>query len=104
HMRSRHGTVVPYTTLFRSNDTDANGDALRAVLVTGPSHGTLTLNLNGSYTYTPNAGYTGPDSFTYQASDGLLPSNTATAAATAVPNQDPPPPAVLGQYAGTITH
>ena len=36
-----------------ANDTDPNGDALTAVLVTNPSHGTLTLNANGSFTYTP---------------------------------------------------
>ena len=59
------------------NDTDPDGDALRAILVTGPAHGTLTLNLNGSYTYVPNAGYQGSDSFTYRPSDGLLQSASA---------------------------
>ena len=53
-----------------ANDTDPDGDPLTAVLVTGPSHGTLTLNANGSFTYTPAANYNGPDSFTYRASDG----------------------------------
>ena len=52
------------------NDTDPNGDPLTAILVTGVSHGTLTLNANGSFTYTPNAGYSGPDTFTYKANDG----------------------------------
>src|SRR5262249_62013629 len=55
-----------------ANDTDANGDALTAVLVSGPAHGTLTLNANGSFTYTPAAGYAGADSFTYKANDGQL--------------------------------
>ena len=36
----------------------------------GPAHGTLTLNANGSFTYTPDANYNGTDSFTYQANDG----------------------------------
>ena len=40
-----------------ANDTDPDGDPLTAVLVTGPSHGTLTLNANGSFTYTPAANY-----------------------------------------------
>ena len=40
------------------------------MLVTGPAHGTLTLNADGSFTYTPTAGYTGTDSFTYKANDG----------------------------------
>ena len=52
------------------NDSDPDGDPLTAVLVTGPSHGTLTLNANGSFSYTPAADFTGSDSFTYRASDG----------------------------------
>src|SRR5207244_281111 len=60
------------------NDTDANRDPLTAVLVSGPSHGTLTLNANGSFSYTPTTGYTGADSFTYKANDGQLDSNVAT--------------------------
>ena len=52
------------------NDSDVDGDALTAVLVSGPAHGTLTLNANGSFTYTPAANYNGPDSFTYKANDG----------------------------------
>ena len=53
-----------------ANDSDADGNPLTAVLGSGPSHGTLTLNANGSFTYTPTADYNGPDSFTYRASDG----------------------------------
>src|SRR5205823_6430639 len=53
-----------------SNDTDAGGFGLTAVLVSGPSHGTLTLNTDGSFTYTAATGYTGSDSFTYQDSGG----------------------------------
>jgi VCBS repeat-containing protein len=40
------------------------------VLVSGPAHGTLTLNANGSFTYTPAANLQRPDSFTYRANDG----------------------------------
>ena len=53
-----------------ANDTDADGDALTASLVSGPAHGQLTLNANGSFGYIPAAGYSGPDSFLYAASDG----------------------------------
>ena len=60
-----------------TNDSDIDS-TLTAVLVTGPAHGTLTLNANGSFTYTPLSTYFGPDSFTYQASDGSLSSNVAT--------------------------
>ena len=60
------------------NDADTDGDPLTAALVTGPSHGSLTLNANGSFSYTPAADFAGSDSFTYRASDGTLESNQAT--------------------------
>ena len=40
-------------------DTDPQGYPLTANLVTNPTHGTLSLNSNGSFTYTPNLGYLG---------------------------------------------
>ncbi len=61
-----------------ANDTDNEHDPLTAAKVSGPAHGTLTLNSNGSFSYTPNPNYAGPDSFTYQANDGSANSNTAT--------------------------
>ena len=61
-----------------SNDNDANDDALSAAVVSGPSHGSVSLNSNGSFTYTPNANYNGGDSFTYKASDGRGGEDTAT--------------------------
>ena len=61
-----------------ANDTDFNGDPLTAVLVTGPAHGTIALNANGTFTYGPALDYAGVDSFTYRASDGTLSSNAAT--------------------------
>ncbi|HEY2660316.1 MAG TPA: Ig-like domain-containing protein, partial [Caulobacteraceae bacterium] len=56
-----------------ANDADHNGQSLTAALAAngGPAHGTLVLNADGSFTYTPNAGYAGTDSFTYIASDSL---------------------------------
>jgi len=47
-----------------ANDTDADGDPLTAVLVTSAMHGTLALNADGSFSYTPAAGFSGADSFT----------------------------------------
>jgi len=64
------------------NDTDANGDPLTAVKVSDPAHGSVTLGANGSFTYTPAAGYDGPDSFTYKANDGKADGNTATVSIT----------------------
>jgi len=65
------------------NDSDADGDAITAVAGALPAHGSLALNANGSFTYTPLGGYVGPDSFTYQALDphGAR-SNVATATLT----------------------
>ena len=71
-------------------DTDPDGDPITAVLVSGPSHGTLTLNANGSFTYAPDANYFGPDSFTYRASDGAAPSNLATVSLTVNAVNDAP--------------
>src|SRR5207244_2864911 len=60
------------------NDTDVENDALTAIVVSGPTHGTLTLNANGSFTHMAAANYNGLDSFTYKANDGAANSNVAT--------------------------
>ena len=73
---TRPGTSV--TIMVLANDTDPENGALTAVLVSRPAHGTLTLNTDGSFTYTPAADYIGPDSFTYKANDGALDSAPAT--------------------------
>jgi len=52
------------------NDADPDGDAVTAELVSGPSHGTLRLNPDGSFRYAPNPDFVGTDSFTYRARDG----------------------------------
>lgn len=64
------------------NDTDAEDDTLTAIKVTDPAHGSVTLGLNGSFTYTPAADYRGTDTFTYQANDGTANSNVATVTVT----------------------
>lgn len=68
-----------------ANDSDPNGQALTAVIDTNPTNGTLTLNANGSFTYTPNAGFFGQDTFKYKArdTDNML-SNAATVRITVV--------------------
>ncbi|MEL7353864.1 MAG: Ig-like domain-containing protein [Cyanobacteria bacterium J06560_5] len=83
--------VVPAAAGLLAGDTDADGDLLTANLVTGPSNGTLTLNADGSFDYTANAGFSGDDSFTYVANDGTDNSNEATVTITvgADPNSDP---------------
>lgn len=75
-----------------SNDGDVDGNALSAVLIvgSGPTNGVLTLNPDGSFSYTPNANYNGSDSFTYKANDGQVDSNIATVSLTIVAVNDPP--------------
>ena len=83
------------------NDTDADGDALRLLSYTQPAHGTVSCPYYDYYydyyyysyytycSYTPTAGYSGPDSFTYTIEDGYGGTATATVAVTVQANQPP---------------
>lgn len=73
-----------------SNDQDVDGDPLSVLLVNNVGHGTLTLNSNGSFTYTPASDYFGSDSFTYRAYDGIAYSPIATVMLTVNPINDAP--------------
>ena len=73
-----------------ANDTDAENDTLTAVLVSGTANGTLTLNSNGSFSYQHDGSETTADSFSYEANDGLLSSNTASVTITITPTNDAP--------------
>lgn len=68
-----------------TNDSDPEHSTLTATLVTGPANGTLQLNADGTFTYTPNAGFTGTDSYVYSACDnqGACSQATATIQVTA---------------------
>jgi VCBS repeat-containing protein len=65
-----------------SNDSDSDGDTLTAVKVSDPANGQLSLNPDGSFTYTPSSGFSSSDSFTYKANDGTADSDTATVTIT----------------------
>src|SRR4029453_19183144 len=73
-----------------ANDSDVDGDPLTAILISGPTHGTLTLHSDGSLSYSPALNYNGPDSFAYKANDGQADSATATVNITVTPVNDPP--------------
>jgi len=60
------------------NDQNGSSVNLSAALVTAPTHGTLSLNANGGFTYTATNNYAGADSFTYQAKSGTTNYGTAT--------------------------
>ncbi len=62
----------------QANDVAADGGSFTSILVKSPTHGTLTFNSNGSFTYVPKKGYTGPDSFTYKDDENGQYSNVAT--------------------------
>jgi hypothetical protein len=72
------------------NDSDPDGDSLTVTDATDPSYGTIVINSNGTVTYTPTAGYNGPDSFTYTITDSHAGTATATVDITVAPINDPP--------------
>lgn len=71
-----------------ANDTDVDGDALSAVLVSGPTQGTLYMNNQGAFIYIPNTDYVGADEFTYEAFDGT--EATATTVTINIIDSDAP--------------
>ncbi|MFO0923548.1 MAG: cadherin domain-containing protein, partial [Pirellulales bacterium] len=73
------------------NDIDPDGNLLQAILITGPAHGTLILNADGSFVFTPEAGYTGQVAFTYRATDGQLQSSDILVTIEIVMPPVPPP-------------
>ena len=77
------------------NDFDQNNDPLSVVLNgTSPQHGQLVLNEDGTFTYLPDDGFSGQDTFTYLVSDGQIISKPAGATVTVTvnPGEQPPPP------------
>jgi len=85
-----------------ANDTDADGDTLNTLLTADASNGTLVLNSDGSFTYTPNSNFFGTDTFTYVASDGMDDSNISTVTITVNAVNDPPMSDPNGSYIGTV--
>lgn len=73
-----------------ANDSDPEGAPLQMVLVTGPAHGALSFDENGSLVYTPDRNFNGIDSLTYRASDGELTSDPVTVTIDVRPVNDAP--------------
>jgi hypothetical protein len=72
--------TVPGVTGVLANDTPSTG--VTAVLDADVSNGTLSLAFDGSFTYQPDAAFTGTDTFTYHTTDGVNDSNIATVTIT----------------------
>jgi VCBS repeat-containing protein len=90
--------TIPVASGVLKNDTAAAGKTLTASVVTQPAHGTLTLNNDGSFTYTPTTAFTGTDTFTYKASDGTKQSAATTVTITVGSGS---PTAVADTFAAT---
>lgn len=95
------GAAESYTTLedtplqiaapgLLSNDSDPDLDPLSVVRVDWPTNGTLVLNANGSFTYTPLPNAYGGDQFAYRVSDGALTSNLVVVSLSITSVNDPP--------------
>ena len=80
--------------------TDADGDTLSYTKGSEPENGTVTVNADGTWTYTPNAGYSGSDSFTVTVSDGRGGIAVSTVTVTVNPNIAP----AVGNYTATAEH
>ncbi|WP_029277763.1 tandem-95 repeat protein [Pedobacter borealis] len=74
----------------RITATDADGDPLTFTITILPTKGTLVLNANGTYIYTPNADYNGPDNFVVRVSDGNGGTTNVTTLITVTPVNDAP--------------
>ena len=70
--------------------TDLEGSSLIYSKVSDPSHGSVTINANGTFTYTPTANFNGTDSFTYKVNDGSLDSTMKTVSVTVSSVNDAP--------------
>jgi Bacterial Ig domain len=76
---------VPPASGVLVNDSDPDGDPLTAEKVADPSYGIAFLSQEGAVVYVPALGFSGTDTFTYRASDGLLRSDVTAVTVTVVP-------------------
>ncbi len=82
----------------QAEDFDVDGDPLSVALVvgSGPQHGSLSLNANGSFTYQPHANFNGEDGFSYNVQDPDGETDSATVSLSVTPVNDPPVVTVPG--------
>ena len=87
-------TLIVFTPGIAASVTDIDGNPVTVTLAAGPTNGTVVLQANGSFVYTPAKGFQGIDTFRYVASDGLLVSNVGIATINVNPQ-------FIGQSTGT---
>ncbi|MBX3689110.1 Ig-like domain-containing protein [Dokdonella sp.] len=86
-----------------ANDSDADGDTLMIVSVSGAAHGNAVI-VGGQISYTPTAGYTGSDQISYTVSDGRGGTASGSISVTVTPRANSAPIArddVASTAAGT---
>jgi ELWxxDGT repeat protein len=89
---SADGKAVTLSVLTNDTDSDSNLDTSSVKIETAPAHGTAKAETDGTVTYTPTAGYSGSDTFSYTVADSLgKRSNTATVTVTAAATTTPHP-------------
>jgi VCBS repeat-containing protein len=93
-------TIAAPGVLANDSDPDA-GDTRTAVLLSGPSQGTLTLNADGSFSYTPAANYNGSDSFSYKDRDAAGAESSPVTVSINVNPVNDVPTAVADSYTTT---
>lgn len=91
-------TLIVTTPTVLDNDSDQDGDPLTAVLDMPAGNGAVTLNSDGTFTYTPNPNFNGVDTFTYFANDGQANSLLAATVTITVTGTNDPPTAVDDTY------
>lgn len=99
------------TSTVKNRATDLNldctdADPITYAVITSPQHGSVTLTPGtGAVNYVPDFGYTGPDSFTYQADDGVAypASNVSMASITVEPREDQPSPTPIERFQLTLS-
>ena len=84
---AENGSLTVSSAGVLGNDTDPENDPFAGDPVLRAVHGSLALNADGSFTYTPDADYNGTDTFTYNANDGQFDSNLATVQITVSPGE-----------------
>lgn len=101
------GPDTPVTIDPVANDSDMDGDTLSVAALGSPARGTVTLNGDGTVTYTPETGFAGLDAFAYTASDGVGGTDSGTvtvsvAPASGAPTANPDLATIAEDTAGVI--